>query len=373
MGEAGPPGANADASIVFAALVTITPEPIGERCDAGGKRIDVGIDNGDGNGIAEDGVLQPGEIDDTQYVCNGIGGPDLPQIVEGNYTINNSIDVALLQGVTEITGNLSVNITGLHALELPNLVGIGHELEIGDNTELTTVSLPSLKTVGIPLPLHPDLGSSFAGNGNALRFHDNSVLTAVDLSALTSVGGDVVIIDNSLLTTTAWLSSLHSVDGEFVARGASLTTLSLPALTTLGGRIASDTDGKVMDDTLITISCPLLTTEDSLIIDQAQALQTVNLPSLVSSPYGVSITDSDALQTVTLTNLTSVGMKLDISGNAVLSDLDLASLATLTGANTTLTITQNPSLPQCDVDAIEAQVTPAPTTVTTCCNLGTCP
>jgi hypothetical protein len=37
-------------------------------------RIDTGIDDGAGGGIAGDGVLQPGEVRQTQYVCNGAPG-----------------------------------------------------------------------------------------------------------------------------------------------------------------------------------------------------------------------------------------------------------------------------------------------------------
>lgn len=43
-------------------------------CAAGGRRIDIGLDDGSGGGIAGDGLLQPGEVDDTSFVCNGTNG-----------------------------------------------------------------------------------------------------------------------------------------------------------------------------------------------------------------------------------------------------------------------------------------------------------
>ena len=42
-----------------------------EECPGGGFRVDVGLDNGDGGGVAGDGMLDAGEIDDTEWVCNG--------------------------------------------------------------------------------------------------------------------------------------------------------------------------------------------------------------------------------------------------------------------------------------------------------------
>jgi hypothetical protein len=54
------------------ALVELNEEPPGAHCEAGGQRIDVGVDDGAPEGIADDGVLQPGEIVKTTYVCNGV-------------------------------------------------------------------------------------------------------------------------------------------------------------------------------------------------------------------------------------------------------------------------------------------------------------
>ncbi len=50
------------------ALIKTTAEPAGGNCPAGGTRIDSGTDD-NGNG-----VLDPDEIDSTSYVCNGVDG-----------------------------------------------------------------------------------------------------------------------------------------------------------------------------------------------------------------------------------------------------------------------------------------------------------
>ena len=54
------------------ALVSTTTLPIGDsHCANGGTEIESGIDNGAGGGIANDGILQSGEVTETQYVCTG--------------------------------------------------------------------------------------------------------------------------------------------------------------------------------------------------------------------------------------------------------------------------------------------------------------
>jgi len=74
-GGNGTNGSNgADGSNGFNSLVQTVTLPIGDpNCPEGGERIDTGLDNGSGGGIANDGILQPGEITSTSYVCNGSG------------------------------------------------------------------------------------------------------------------------------------------------------------------------------------------------------------------------------------------------------------------------------------------------------------
>lgn len=62
-GERGPTGAAGRDS-----LVTVSAEAKGANCPAGGRRIDLGLDD-DG-----DGTLDADEIDDTSYVCDGLQG-----------------------------------------------------------------------------------------------------------------------------------------------------------------------------------------------------------------------------------------------------------------------------------------------------------
>lgn len=51
-------------------LVAVTAEPAGANCTAGGQRVETGVD------LNEDGTLQASEISSTSYVCNGEDGQD---------------------------------------------------------------------------------------------------------------------------------------------------------------------------------------------------------------------------------------------------------------------------------------------------------
>lgn len=65
----------------FATLVAVSDEPAGANCEAGGQRLDVGVDDGDGGGTADDGVLDAGEIDSSYYLCRDPAATDTDQLV----------------------------------------------------------------------------------------------------------------------------------------------------------------------------------------------------------------------------------------------------------------------------------------------------
>lgn len=56
------------------ALAAVSPVSAGESCPTGGQRIDTGYDDGSGGGTYLDGILQPGEVTATRYICNGASG-----------------------------------------------------------------------------------------------------------------------------------------------------------------------------------------------------------------------------------------------------------------------------------------------------------
>ena len=65
----------ADGADGYSALVSVDSE-VGDNCFGGstGTRIQTGTDNGDGGGVAGDGILQAGEVDSTVYLCIDCAG-----------------------------------------------------------------------------------------------------------------------------------------------------------------------------------------------------------------------------------------------------------------------------------------------------------
>lgn len=54
----------------FAVVSLQTPIGPGTDCANGGTKVELGLDNGDGGGVARDSALQPGEVDKTEFICN---------------------------------------------------------------------------------------------------------------------------------------------------------------------------------------------------------------------------------------------------------------------------------------------------------------
>lgn len=63
-GSTGPIGAEG-----YTSLIKQTVEPPGANCLNGGIKIESGVDNGDGGEFARSGTLDPGEVDQTMYLC----------------------------------------------------------------------------------------------------------------------------------------------------------------------------------------------------------------------------------------------------------------------------------------------------------------
>ncbi|QDG53712.1 hypothetical protein FIV42_24090 [Persicimonas caeni] len=77
-GTNGQDGADgADGTNGHNSLSRYTALPIGDaNCANGGQMLEAGLDNADGGGTADDGVLDAGEVDSTSYICNGADGAD---------------------------------------------------------------------------------------------------------------------------------------------------------------------------------------------------------------------------------------------------------------------------------------------------------
>jgi len=88
-------------------LVEVTNLNIGHAtCTEGGTQIDSGHDNGDGGESADDGILGPGEIDQTSFSCNSnqlLIDPPTPFSCTTTTTVNTGLDNG--DGTGSIAGN----------------------------------------------------------------------------------------------------------------------------------------------------------------------------------------------------------------------------------------------------------------------------
>ncbi len=217
-------------------LVRVDEESPGANCPDGGSVIYTGPDD---NG---DGILQDEEVTSTPvYVCNGLngddgldgldgqdgqdgqdgggGGLDFGTLIEGNYTIDNTVDAALLAGVETITGDLTIN-NGVTNLDVPDLIEVYGTIYIVDNTTLESVSFGSLTSAyGLDVEyseLLVDLGgfSSLTTVTN-LYLDSNYVLESADLPGLAVLEYTTISNNPSLLSIA--IDPVGSVDSyDFV-------------------------------------------------------------------------------------------------------------------------------------------------------------
>mgnify|MGYP001357193974 CR=1 FL=1 len=178
-----------------------------------------GLEDGDDDTLAGLGCAD-GEVatydSSTGWGCASGSSSSVGTVIYGDYEINNNLDIALISGVTEITGDLTVgeNVTTLVGLE--SLISIGGRLLIANNRLITNLDgLDSLESVG-----------------EEVELRDLAVLTEVDaLSSLTNIGGALLVTTNVLLTSVTGLGSTLNVGGQaLVQNNSSLCQTDVDAL-----------------------------------------------------------------------------------------------------------------------------------------------
>ena len=163
-----------------ALLTRIAAEPAGPNCIAGGVAFFAGTDR-DG-----DGVLDDAEIEATEFVCG--------DVVTRDVVIHSDVEAAALAPIRVITGGVTVQLTAMQSLSLPQLEHIGGSLRVLDNAHLTRLALPALQAVDGDVTLTAD------------------ALTTVDCPQLQRAGGlDLELV---LLQHLSGFPALGEVDGD---------------------------------------------------------------------------------------------------------------------------------------------------------------
>ncbi len=251
-------------------------------------------------------------------------------VVEGDFTIRYSADVAALAGCTGIRGGLIVRAQDFTELDLPDIRSLGG-LSVAETASLTTLRLAALESVfglvsvqqnvaltELSLPSLADVG--------ALRFAYNGASHHLALPLLSSVAGDFDVVGNARLTSVD-LGRLGFVPGRFRIgyTGTTLRRLELPGLMGVG----------------------------SLELDGNQGLEDLSLPRLAGTDGIVFIDSNVALRQFELPALGTIGGALFLGGNPELTGLALPALNELGGD---LGIQRNARLPTCDAEAIRDQL-----------------
>jgi hypothetical protein len=147
-------------------------------------------------------------------------GPSVGTVMYGNYAINNSVDLAALEGFTEVTGNLRIQAGDIPNLSpLSTLTRVGGEIEIAENDALTNLTgLESLESIG-----------------DQLNINNNDGLETLDgLDSLATIGDRIYVTSNGALTSLSGLPSLTSTSTVQIYNNPALSSIGLSALETVG-------------------------------------------------------------------------------------------------------------------------------------------
>lgn len=361
-------------------------------------------------GLAPSGTLTPaltapletaaGEIDVStvetffgQYLASiGVSAtvPDLTRILststgciaentlQGNFTIINSMDIAQLSPYRCIAGDLTVDANGL-TVSLPDLRQIGGQLTMYypatlDLPALTTIvgaaqiytpwNLPSLKTTG---DLTLKAGTAPSGNNFPALTTAGEVTMATNVTAPLLAQVDGIQLDGAL--TDVSLPGLTTIgNGGLASAGLpDGLNIDLPALTTAGGVSGYITVGNqnlnvpnlqsacvLMFTGDIDVSLPALANVVDLVV--TGQVKSVSAPVLATMYGYLNLYSTQNLTTLSLPALaTSAGIAI-YNNSSVLTQV---SFPALTSAGSLLNVYQNPALPQCQVDALDAQLVAA--------------
>lgn len=347
-GSDGHDGANGDI------LVRVVTEPPGDNCATGGEAIEVGVDTND------DGSLEPDEVQTVAFAC---GVVPTPNVIVGNYIVNNDVDLAALQNVTEISGTLTFATTAIPSISLPNLTHAG---AIGFSAgPISSLSFPALLTVGdehgpgpfavaadsfdLPNLRSADIGID-ASDVSLPALENGSIRGTVRGTSFSTslVNGSVLLFPSPNLTTIS-LPDLQTGSVELIDV-PNVSTLALPAMTSGSVVITHDSPHGPGETALTSISLPSLVSGQVQIItgqnqSPAPSLTALELPLFQDGSISIEGTSLTALS---LPSMESGGLQALIAPQ--LATIDVPKLTSLTSLN----FQHDPHVATCFLQALAA-------------------
>jgi len=298
--------------------------------------------------------------------------------IEGDLVVTGG-DV-LIDCLCEVGGDLRVEASTATSLSITELLSVGGELVISDNSALAIVELPEITVIG---------WNGEPGNAGGLTLSGNSALTEVDWPWLRNVGGAYLVTDNtglsSLMTSHAeWVNGpfavtdnplletlnwerLRLIEGEFTLEdnallfdisttaaveriGGKLSVQNNPALLEVGGFISVDEQlGDVeiaFNDALITVdgfTALYEMTGQISIHDNPSLLDIAGFQHLEEIHGDILIEDNPLLEEVkdAFVNLAILDGELSFDNDVALNDIDGFEVITDLGS---LTLRDLPAL-----------------------------
>lgn len=179
---------------------------------------------------ADGGSTSTGDEPWPEFDCEGVDG-----VLEGNLLVESAADLAMLEGIAEITGSVEMNETDVTDLDAFGCVTrIYGNLTIFNNDQLTNIDgLVNLTELGAE-----DAPDFAPGN---LVFSQNDGLTDFDgLQSLTRIRGSFSMNENTALTQISGFDSLVGIDVNITIRdNDALTNIDgLKGLMVVGGVLA---------------------------------------------------------------------------------------------------------------------------------------
>ena len=252
--------------------------------------------------------------------------------------------------LTTIGGDLILdNITAnLYEIYLDNLGYVTGQVSCQNSTRLSYLGLPNLvqaASLTIRSPISILDVSHLTTVLGALSIRDTT-LTTLSLPLLTSAG-NVTFINGGTLTSISApnLATVTSLGIEAGGPGGALTTLDLTSLTTVTNSLV------LRDEPIASVAFPALTSAGVFQITGCHSLTTLSTPVLDTVGL-LSVTSTDVLTALSLPSLATVsypggpGLLVQIEYNAGLTTIDLSALTEVIGGTGvgSIQIQSNPDL-----------------------------
>jgi hypothetical protein len=287
---------------------------------------------------------------DGTVVCDVMTGPapGMSTVMHGSYKIENSVDLANLQGFTEVTGDLEIFSTMLLSLN-----GLESLAVVGGNLRINAEKLQNLQ--GLSGLTHVDKGFEIYANTltnldglSSLTYVGHLTIQCEDLEEFSGLGSNLTVNNTLSITQNSQITSLAGLDGVVSVQTLNITNAN--QLASLNG--------------LVNISV-------------IKSLSMNSTPALTSFSTGASLQVTNALY-LTETGVTSLsGLTFaPTMGNIYLRDnpslADISAFDTVTTTENQIHIFDNDCLPPAALDHI-LTTTGNGTSTKTNGNTGPCP